>query len=62
MLDLLKIDGYGLTLIDNDTHACVVISNVNQRHSGFWTCELDSAMTFANLNILPGETRPVTHK
>ena len=57
----LKFDKYGLTLIDHDNHTCVVISNVNREHSGFWSCELDSAMTHANLIIKTGEmSNPIT--
>ena len=57
----LKFDKYGLTLIDHENHTCVVISNVNREHSGFWSCELDSAMTHANLIIKTGEmSNPIT--
>ena len=38
-----------------------MISNVNREHSGFWSCELDSAMTHANLIIKTGEmSNPIT--
>lgn len=46
-----------MTLIDHETHACLLIAKVTPDHAGLWTCEVGSfCHTHAFLVISSGES------
>ena len=59
-VELAKCDELGLTLIDHEHTACLIIADVMPRHAGRWSCVLGCATTSANLTIQPGE-KTISH-
>lgn len=54
-VDATRATTLGVTLIDHDQHACLIIAKATQFHAGQWLCQIGHAHTSANLTIQPGE-------